>query len=60
MNKTKENNQNNIKYSPEERLELLKIAMGKNGYEMAIKDLAPFGGGLSEYYEIYKIPYYKK
>jgi hypothetical protein len=57
MDKIKENN---IKYSPEERLELLKIAMGKNGYEMAIKDLAPLEGGLSEYYEIYKIPYYKK
>jgi hypothetical protein len=48
------------KFTPEERLELLKIAMGKNGYEMAIKDLAPLEGGLSEYYEIYKIPYYKK
>jgi hypothetical protein len=57
MDKIKENN---IKYSPEERLELLKIAMGKNGYEMAIKDLAPLEGGLSEYYAIYKIPYYKK
>ena len=57
MDKIKENN---IKYSPEERLELLKIEMGKNGYEMAIKDLAPLEGGLSEYYEIYKIPYYKK
>jgi hypothetical protein len=57
MDKIKENN---IKYSPEERLELLKIARGKNGYEMAIKDLAPLEGGLSEYYEIYKIPYYKK
>ena len=45
------------KYSHEEREEMLKNAMGPNGYEMAIKDLAPFGGGMSEYYEIYKIPY---
>ena len=45
------------KYSHEEREEMLKNSMGPNGYEMAIKDLAPFGGGMSEYYEIYKIPY---
>ncbi len=45
------------KYSHEEREEMLKNAMGPNGYEWAMKDLAPFGGGLSEYYESYKIPY---
>lgn len=44
------------KYTPEERLEMLKKAMGKGGYELAIKDIAPFGGGMSEYYQIYKIP----
>jgi thymidylate synthase len=44
------------KYIHEEREEMLKNAMGTNGYKMAMKDLAPFGGGMSEYYEIYKIP----
>jgi len=48
------------KYSHEEREEMLKNAMGPKGYKMAIKDLAPFGGGMSEYYEIYKIPYRTK
>lgn len=48
------------KYTPEERLQLLKEAMGKGGYELAIKDIAPFGGGLSEYYQIYKIPTHTK
>jgi thymidylate synthase len=44
------------KYTYEERTQMLKEAMGENGYDAAIKDLAPFGGGMSEYYEIYKIP----
>jgi hypothetical protein len=37
---------------------MLKKAMGNGGYEAALKDLAPFEGGMSEYYEIYKIPTY--
>jgi thymidylate synthase len=48
------------KYTPEERELMLKDAMGTNGYNLAIKDLAPFGGGMSEYYEIYKIPYHTR
>jgi len=48
------------KYTYEERLEMLKKAMGPGGYEAALKYLAPFGGGMSEYYEIYKIPTYIK
>ena len=48
------------KYTYEERLEMLKKAMGPGGYEAALKDLAPFGGGMSEYYEIYKITTYIK
>jgi thymidylate synthase len=44
------------KYTHEERTAMLKTAMGPGGYELAVKDLAPFGGGMSEYYEIYKIP----
>ena len=43
-------------YTHEERRDMLEKAMGKNGYKAAIKDQAPFGGGMSEYYEIYKIP----
>jgi len=48
------------KYTPEEREEMLKEAMGPNGYKRALNDLAPFGGGMSEYYEIYKISRYTK
>jgi thymidylate synthase len=44
------------KYTHEERTAMLKTAMRPGGYEAALKDLAPFGGGMSEYYEIYKIP----
>jgi thymidylate synthase len=44
------------KYSHEERLELLKEAMGEARFELAVSRLMPFGGGLSEYYEEYKIP----
>jgi thymidylate synthase len=42
--------------TPEERSELLKNAMGEKNYSSAIKELMPFGGGLSEYYDIYEIP----
>jgi thymidylate synthase len=48
------------KYTPEERETMLKKGMGDGGYDMAMKDLAPFGGGMSEYYTIYKIPYYTR
>jgi thymidylate synthase len=48
------------KYTVLERELMLKEAMGSNGYNLAIKDLAPFGGGMSEYYEIYKIPYHTR
>jgi thymidylate synthase len=41
----------------DERTELLKKAMGIENYKNAIKELMPFGGGMSEYYEAYKIPY---
>jgi thymidylate synthase len=40
----------------DERTELLKKAMGIENYKNAIKELMPFGGGMSEYYEAYKIP----
>ena len=48
------------KYTHEEREGMLKEAMGPNGYKSAWSDLAPFGGGMSEYYEIYKIPRYTR
>jgi thymidylate synthase len=35
---------------------MLKEAMGIENYKNAIKELMPFGGGMSEYYEAYKIP----
>jgi len=31
--------------------------MGKERYDKAVDELMPFGGGLSGYYESYKIPY---
>jgi thymidylate synthase len=39
------------------RTELLKEAMGLEAFEKAVSELVPFGGGMSEYYQIYKIPY---
>ena len=45
------------KYTHEERTELLKQAMGEERYNKAVDELMPFGGGLSEYYDSYKIPY---
>lgn len=43
-------------YTHDERVKLLKEAMGHEYYESAVSDLMPFGGGMSEYYETYKIP----
>ena len=43
-------------YTPSERAEMLRQAMGEEAYSNAVKDLVPFGGGLSEYYDIHKIP----
>ena len=47
------------KYTPEERHELLKTAMG-DFYQTAVDEQVPFGGGLSEYYEANKIPYHSR
>jgi thymidylate synthase len=44
------------KYTHEERTELLKQAMGEENYNKAVDELMPFGGGLSEYYDLHKIP----
>jgi thymidylate synthase len=44
------------KYTHEERTELLKQAMGEENYNKSVDELMPFGGGLSEYYNSYKIP----
>jgi thymidylate synthase len=43
-------------YTPEERSQMLKEAMGYENYHNAIEELMPFGGGLSEYYDFHKIP----
>jgi hypothetical protein len=45
------------KYTPEERQELLKEAMGEENYNKMVDELIPFGGGMSEYYDFYKIPH---
>jgi thymidylate synthase len=44
-------------YTHQERNELLQQEMGKERYDKAVDELMPFGGGLSGYYEFYKIPY---
>jgi thymidylate synthase len=46
-------------YTPEERHEMLKESMG-DFYQTAVDEQVPFGGGLSEYYESYKIPYHTR
>ena len=48
------------KYTPDERTQMLKEAMGYDAYHKAVEDLMPFGGGLSEYYDSYKIPYHSR
>ena len=48
------------KYTPEERETMLKDAMSWRLYNKAVNELMPFGGGMSEYYEAYKIPYYTR
>ena len=40
-----------------ERTEMLKEKMGEENYDKAVGELMPFGGGMSEFYESYKIPY---
>jgi thymidylate synthase len=42
-------------FTPDERLELLKQAMGEEKYQNSVDEQVPFGGGLSEYFEIYNI-----
>jgi thymidylate synthase len=44
------------KYTPEERDQMLKDAIGYENYRKAVDELMPFSGGLSEYYEAHKIP----
>jgi thymidylate synthase len=39
---------------------MLKDAMSWRLYSKAVNELMPFGGGMSEYYEAYKIPYYTR
>jgi thymidylate synthase len=48
------------KYTPEERYDLLKEAMGEENYNNAVKELMPFGGGLSGQFEWYEIPHYTR
>jgi len=48
------------KYTPEERETMLKDAMSWRLYNKALNELMPFGGGMSEYYEAHKIPYYSR
>ena len=45
-----------VPYTAEERHTMLKEAMGDEAYENTVEQLEAFGGGLSEYYDSYKIP----
>lgn len=44
------------KYTIDERRELLIQAMGENNYNEVVSNLYPFGGGMSEYFDIHNIP----
>ena len=48
------------KYTPEERKLMLKDAMSWCLYNKAVNELMPFGGGMSEYYDMHKIPYHTR
>ena len=48
------------KYTPEERELMLKDAMSWRLYNKAVNELMPFGGGMSEYYDMHKIPYHTR
>ena len=41
----------------DERTEMLKNKMGIDKYEKELSELVPFGGGMSEFYKYYNIPY---
>jgi thymidylate synthase len=41
----------------DERTEMLKDKMGIDKYKKKLSELVPFGGGMSEFYKYYKIPY---
>ena len=45
------------RYTPQERDDMLKEAMGEENYKKSIKELVPFGGGMSGYYDYHEIPY---
>ena len=44
------------KHTSDERSQMLKEAMGHENYNNAVSELMPFGGGMSEYYDIHNIP----
>jgi len=46
--------------TPQERKDLLRDAMGQKAYDNAIKEMMPFGGGLSEYYDYHEIPHWSR
>lgn len=46
-----------VPYDNDYRREMLKESMGTEKYEKALYELRAFGGGLSEYYDSYNIPY---
>ena len=43
-------------YPHSDRAEMLKAAMGETEFNNAVDELMPFGGGMGEFYESYKIP----
>jgi thymidylate synthase len=47
-------------YTHEERIEMLRQAMGEESYQIALDQQVPFGGGLSEYFLSYGISYFSR
>jgi thymidylate synthase len=48
------------RYTHEERIEMLRQAMGEESYQIALDQQVPFGGGLSEYFISYGISYFSR
>jgi thymidylate synthase len=48
------------RYTHEERIEMLRQAMGEESYQIALDQQVPFGGGLSEYFLSYGISYFSR
>jgi len=46
--------------SPDERTDLLMAAMGVDAYQLAVSELMPFSGGMSQHFDWHEIPYHSR